>query len=327
MTAGGPNAYRGPMARGIDRGRPGLSGVRAVLGYGGYALILGGALVGGALGLRSGWSAVVVPAVLVPSVALLCGGLERLQPYTATWRPGVRSFSIDLVHALVSAFGMAPLVRSGALVLVVALGATFQGDPAATPWPDHWPLALQVVAAVLLADLGAYCAHRFMHLTRIGWRVHVVHHSPTRLNFLASARSHPFNVVLTLGAETGLVLALGANPETLAMMTVFKGCNGILQHSNIDLRPGALSWLVATNEVHWWHHSVDLDESNRNFGNSTMFWDRVFGTYFLPTDRPPRTEVGVADAAVPERYLSHLVTPFVLQRYEAAAAREATTEP
>jgi ornithine lipid hydroxylase len=315
------------VTRQRDRGRDRLTGWRALLGDHGYLLILGGALTVAGLALRAGWSPASVPALVVPAVALLCGALERALPYTATWHPDAKRFFIDLAHALTSAFGMAPLVRTGALVGVVALGATFQGDPQATPWPDEWPLALQAVLAVLVADVGAYFAHRMMHLTRVGWRVHAVHHSPTRLHFLASARSHPFNITLTLGAETIIVLALGANPESLALMTVFKGCNGLLQHSNIDLRPGALSGVVATNEVHWWHHSVHLEESNRNFGNSTMVWDRVFGTFFLPPGRPPGVRVGVLDADIPENFLLHQITPFLLGRYERRAAERTASGP
>jgi len=308
------------MARSIDTGRPRLRGARALLGYGGYAFLVASALLAAFLALTWGSLATAVPALIVPPFALTCGALERLQPYTDKWRPDARRFLIDLAHAVSSAFGFAPLVRTGALVAVVALGATSQGDPSSTPWPDDWPLAVQAALAIVLADIGAYGAHRLMHITRAGWRAHAVHHSPTRLHFLASARTHPFNIVLTLGAETSIVLALGANPEALAVMTVFKGCNGILQHSNIDLRPGALSKWIATNEVHWWHHSVVLDESNRNFGNTTMVWDRLFGTFFLPSDRPPRADVGVSDAVIPENFLLHMVTPFLLQRYEAAAS-------
>ncbi len=71
-----------------------------------------------------------------------------------------------------------------------------------------------------------------------------------------------------------------------------------------------------------------LEESNRNFGNTTMVWDQLFGTFFLPDDRPPREDVGVADAAIPENYLWHMAAPFLLQRFErAAAAGVRTTNP
>ena len=63
------------------------------------------------------------------------------------------------------------------------------------------------------------------------------------------------------------------------LLLVFKACNGMLQHSNIAMTPGFLSGILATSDVHRFHHSSDLDESNTNFGNATMIWDRIFGTY------------------------------------------------
>lgn len=307
------------MARPLDRGRPPLRGPRALLGYGGYAGLLGGAVLLGWIALQAGTSAPVVTPAVVISAALICWVLEQVAPYTPRWRPAPATIGLDILHSAASALAYAPVVRAGALALVVALGAVLYETGRVTPWPHHWPLGVQVVAGVALADLGAYLAHRFMHVSRLGWRVHVVHHSPRALHTFAAGRTHPFNVALTLGCETAPLLALGANPDVLALMTVVKGVNGLIQHSNIDLRPGWLSYVVATNEVHGWHHSVALEESNRNFGNTTMLWDQLFGTFFLPADRPPREEVGVADAIIPEHYLWHLAAPFLLQRFERAA--------
>ena len=45
------------------------------------------------------------------------------------------------------------------------------------------------------------------------------------------------------------------------------------------MTPGFLSGILATSDVHRFHHSSDLDESNTNFGNATMIWDRIFGTF------------------------------------------------
>jgi len=303
-----------------DRGRPPLTGSGALVGYHGYLTVLIVCMLGGWWALEAGMKPTTVTLVFVVGTGLLCFGLERVIPYTRAWRHTKTSVGVDVVHVALSALAYAPVIRAGALALVVALGAAVHDGMSETLWPHHWPFGLQVLMAVVLADFGAYSAHRFMHIAYVGWRLHAVHHSPTSLNFLASARTHPFNAVLTLGAESLPVFALGASPEILAMMTVFKGANGLLQHSNIDLRPGWLSGVVATNEAHWWHHSVVLEESNRNFGNSTMVWDRLFGTWFVPKDRAPREQVGVEDAAIPENVLWHLATPFLLRKFERNAA-------
>ncbi|MBK7973523.1 MAG: sterol desaturase family protein [Deltaproteobacteria bacterium] len=270
--------------------------------------------------LHAGWAAGSATGTVVFVAAIALGALEVLAPHSTEWRLERKSFAVDLTHTLATAYVVAPAVRATLAVSLAAIGSRLlHGPGAAAPWPTSWPVALQVALAVVLADFGAYSAHRFMHATRIGWRLHAVHHSPQRLNFLASARSHPFNVILTFSVENGPLILLGVTPEVLAYWTVIKAVNGLLQHSNIAFVDGPVSRVLATAEVHRWHHSVVLDESNRNFGNTTMLWDQLLGTYFRPLDRHPGTTVGVSGALIPERYLAHLVTPFALDRFERDA--------
>ncbi|MFN7951500.1 MAG: sterol desaturase family protein [bacterium] len=291
----------------------------SLLSRGGYAGVLLAALLATALLLRMGWAAGSATGSVVFVTALVLGLLEVWSPHSAAWRLERQSFVVDLTHTLVTAYVVAPAVRATLAVAFADFGTKLLYGTGTTPWPHHWPLVLQVALAVVIADFGAYSAHRFMHATRIGWRIHSVHHSPQRLNFLASARSHPFNVILTFSVENGPLILLGVSPQVLAFWTVIKAVNGLLQHCNVELAAGPLSRVMATPEVHRWHHSVVLDESNRNFGNTTMLWDQLFGTYFRPTDRRPGTTVGVSGALIPERYLSHLATPFLLDRFERDA--------
>lgn len=262
------------------------------------------------------WAATGLPAL---AIVLLVLPLERAMPYTPKWQPSWRVFGLDLLHTLVASNVIAPFARITAFALLAQLGTAATEQLGFSLWPHTWPMVLQLTFAVLLADLGAYSAHRWMHLTRVGWRIHAVHHSMSKMHVIAAARTHPFNGLLTLSLETGPLILLGVSPEAFAAWTVWKAVNGLLQHSNVDFRPGWLSWVLATNDVHRWHHSVKLDESNTNFGNSTMVWDQVFRTFFLPANRRPRLEVGVADAVIPENYLMHLATPFWLDRFEAEA--------
>lgn len=309
------NGVQGPgLARSAQ---PDYRGWRAALARGGYAGVL---LVAVGVTYALIWldaDPALASGIVAFSVAVLIWTLERAQPYTPGWHPKARSFAIDLVHSLVSAYAVAPAVRAA---LVVGL-ATLRTDAAAPLWwPQTWPLVIQLALAVVVADFGVYLAHRFMHVTRVGWRMHCVHHSPKRLNFIASARSHPFNVALSFGSETGMLLVLGAPPLVMALWTVFKATNGLLQHSNVDLRPGRLSYLLATCDVHRWHHSVVREHSDTNFGNTTMVWDQVFRTFFMPPGRRAGTDIGIDNAEIPESYLAHLAMPFVLAKYESPPA-------
>ena len=256
--------------------------IQRFVSYVGYPLLLL-LPVGAAIALMGqGHSAAIASGLPVGCAMLLILVLERAMPYTPKWYPSWRVFGLDLLHTIIAPGVLAPIVKITGFALLAQLGVAATAQLGFQLWPAQWPIAFQILLAVVIADFGAYCAHRWMHLTRVGWTIHAVHHS-------------------------------------LTAWTVFKAVNGLLQHSNVDFRPGVLGWVLATSDVHRWHHSVHLGESNTNFGNTTMIWDQVFRTFFLPSDRKPGTDVGVADAIIPENYLMHLATPFWLGRFEEDA--------
>ncbi len=269
-------------------------------------------------GIMLGWSPTMMSGLTVVCAAVVVGLLEQVIPHASRWRLTARSASIDLAHTLVTGSIVAPAVRASLLVLAGGLTSGALATAGLALWPTGLPLLLQVALAVVVADLGAYAGHRFMHATEVGWRIHAVHHSPRALNFLAAARSHPFNATLTSVLENGPLLLLGVPAPVLAVWTVIKATNGLLQHCNVQMeRSRWLELVLATPEVHRWHHSVVMEESNSNFGNTTVLWDRLFGTLHLPEGARPGLDVGIASTVVPESYLAHLATPFLLQRYES----------
>ena len=289
--------------------------IRRVIQVAAYPLLLLASLQLAWLLLNWTGSVPAATAIAVVAAGALLWPLELWAPFEPTWAPNAKAVEVDGLHSLMSALVVAPLVRGVALAAVAAAAVELSESLGYGGWPVGLPLAVQVAVAVIVADLGAYWAHRLMHLTRAGWRLHVVHHSTERLYFLAAGRAHPFNAVLTLVCETTPLIFLGAPTDVLVLLTVYKGVNGLLQHSNVDFRPGWLSQFLATSDFHRWHHSRDMAESNTNFGNTTALWDRLFGTMSLPDRSPPR-RVGVDGLELPESYLTHLIAPFRLGRYE-----------
>ena len=74
-------------------------------------------------------------------------------------------------------------------------------------WPDHWPLALQLLLAIALADLGITLVHYASHRSPLLWRLHAVHHSVTRLYGFNGLMKHPLHQLLeTLGGTLPLLL-------------------------------------------------------------------------------------------------------------------------
>jgi sterol desaturase/sphingolipid hydroxylase (fatty acid hydroxylase superfamily) len=247
------------------------------------------------------------------AVIIVCNAIiwfyEWLYPYKIEWRPSRQVLLLDIAHTLVSARVITPLIK----VFIVYMLSQFAFLNLEV-WPHHLPMIWQVVIAIILGDLTIYIFHRWMHSSDLGWKIHVVHHSPSKLHFWASARSHPINVAFTYLFEVGLLMILGTSIEALSIWTVFMSLNGLFQHCNIDLKPGILNSILATSDVHRIHHSTNWDESNSNFGNTTVLWDRLFGTYKKPSHSI--NKVGIVNHLIPENYLAHLKAPFKLDGFK-----------
>jgi hypothetical protein len=76
------------------------------------------------------------------------------------------------------------------------------------------------------------------------------------------------------------------------------------------MRFGFLNYVIATNELHRWHHSRIIQESNANYGSDTAMWDLLFGTFFWP--KKSRVEaIGVMNENYPENFKGQMEAPLV----------------
>jgi sterol desaturase/sphingolipid hydroxylase (fatty acid hydroxylase superfamily) len=122
-------------------------------------------------------------------------------------------------------------------------------------------------------------------------------------------RFHPAEKALQFLCDTLPFMLVGIGPEVLAYYFVFYAVSGLFQHSNCDLRLGWLNYLVSGPEVHRWHHSRRVAESNNNYAHSFVVWDLLFGTYFRPRDRAVE-ELGLRARDYPRRFIAQLAAPF-----------------
>ncbi|RTZ64378.1 MAG: hypothetical protein DSZ35_10310 [Verrucomicrobia bacterium] len=176
-------------------------------------------------------------------------------------------------------------------------------------WPDTWPVYTQAVLMVLSADFLRYWLHRLSHKWMLLWRLHAVHHSPHKLYWINVGRFHPIEKGLQFLFDSLPFIVLGVSGKVLALYFVFFAINGFFQHCNIELKLGPLNYIVSGPELHRWHHSVVLGESNKNYGNNLIIWDLVFGTWYLPKTKMVR-ELGLKNRKYPLDFLSQLKTPF-----------------
>lgn len=234
--------------------------------------------------------------------------LERAMPHEPLWLQNDGQLFADIAHTLVSKGSVQAVVATSGLI-----GLTHYVTPLDQPgyglWPRAWPLAAQVGLGMIVMEFGLYWAHRLSHTRRALWRFHAVHHSVTRLWVVNTGRFHFVNSLLSIAFGMGCLLVLGAPLEVITWLSAITAFFGLLTHCNVEMRFGPLSWIFNTPELHRWHHSKDLREGDKNFGENLVLWDLAFGTFFREPRRPP-LDIGIGKP-MPARFVDQLVWPFL----------------
>lgn len=231
--------------------------------------------------------------------------LEIYFPYRNNWAP-VRSDVLNDSAFMVMVQVLLPQML-GYLVAVLLIEAS---DTDLSIWPSHLPNIVQVILMIVLADFLRYWLHRASHNFMPLWQLHAVHHSPDKLYWLNVGRFHPLEKTIQFLFDALPFILLGIDESVLSLYFVFYAVNGYFQHSNIDLKFGWLNYLVSSAELHRWHHSDEVAESNRNYGNNIIVWDILFGTYYLPADQSVGV-LGLKNKQYPTSFLSQMKTPFI----------------
>lgn len=145
------------------------------------------------------------------------------------------------------------------------------------------PLGLVVVVTFLVLDGLGYLTHRVEHAVPLLWRMHRTHHSDPDLDLTTGLRFHPVEVLVRGSAAAMAMALLGAPVEVAAACSLVYGTVSLVSHVNAPLAPArieqALQAVLVTPRMHRIHHSLDVAESNSNFGVALSIWDRMLGTY------------------------------------------------
>lgn len=237
--------------------------------------------------------------------------VERVLPYEQAYNAPQGDGWRDVVHAVVNEASNAV-----SILLLPAIAAVF---PKTGLWPSEWPLPLQLLLAVAVADAGITLAHFASHRSAFLWRFHAVHHSVQRMYGFNGLMKHPLHQSFELTCASLPLLVLGMPVHIAWLLGFAVAVQLLLQHSNVDLRMGPLVHLWAVGPAHRFHHSNRAGEGDVNFGLFSSVWDHLLGTFcFDPAASPGVGELGVAGRPdYPVNYLAQVVEPFRNQRAEA----------
>jgi sterol desaturase/sphingolipid hydroxylase (fatty acid hydroxylase superfamily) len=250
--------------------------------------------------------------------------LERVAPWHRDWLHSRGDLRVDALY-LPTQVVVTALLRPLAAAIVIAGSGTLALLAPTGLWPGDWPVAAQVVLASVVREFFDYWAHRAMHEIPWLWRLHATHHSAPRLYWLNGTRAHPGEIALRFGIVGIVPLAiLGVDARVLALTSVAALAADTFQHANVDLRLGPLAWIYSIGDAHRWHHARARGEADHNYGNVYLFWDAVFGTRYVPTDREAPTEVGIEGLdAFPKDFFGQWLSPWRWSRIERRSVSDA----
>jgi sterol desaturase/sphingolipid hydroxylase (fatty acid hydroxylase superfamily) len=170
---------------------------------------------------------------------------------------------------------------------------------------------LEVGVGLVVFELMGYAYHRLAHAVPWLWRLHAVHHSSERMDWLASFRQHPLEIMLVTLCQNAPLVLLGLPLGSHALVLLLLRLNTVFVHADLELPRGpvmrVVSEVFATPAFHHRHHQ--RDGIAKNFAAVFPWLDRLFGTH----DAAPAGPVGLP-TPMPRSFVGLLVRPFVPSR-------------
>ncbi|MGV9749182.1 sterol desaturase family protein [Nocardia farcinica] len=277
--------------------------VRPLVRYGYVPVMLVG-INGAGIALAAAGAAKLWLVALLAAAVALSFAAERVLPYRPAWNRSHGDAGRDTAHTVVN-----ETLVLGSVAAIPALAALLPGTGI---WPHSWPFVIQVLVAIVIADLGITLAHYASHHIGVLWRFHAVHHSVTRCYGLNGLMKHPLHQMIEMIAGVMPLLLAGIPVPVAAALALAVAVQLLLQHSNADYRVGPLKHVLALNEGHRFHHLKWAGVGDVNFGLFTLIWDHLLGTYsYDPRRRFTSDDLGMAAKPdYPVGYLAQLAEPF-----------------
>ncbi len=191
------------------------------------------------------------------------------------WRINGRELLTDVFYV---AFGYGVIGFLSDTLVNGPLGELKEAWGIGTPWLAASPFLVQVLVVMFLFEFGQYWMHRAMHNWTPLWLTHAPHHHITQLNAMKGFIGNPIELFLI---SLGITALLDVNLNALFAAITAGGAIATYAHANVRADPPIwYGYFFTTIRNHSLHHTaLSYEDTRCNYGNSVIFWDRVFGTY------------------------------------------------
>ena len=147
--------------------------------------------------------------------------------------------------------------------------------------PNAW---WAFVLAFLIYDFCYWLDHYVSHRNGFFWMFHQVHHSSREMNLTVAPRGSW--LLKWFQPAYFLMPLLGVSIVQAAAVALIGNLWGIFNHTRLVHRMGPLERWLCTPANHRVHHGTQPKYLDRNYGQTLLIWDRLFGTW-EPEDEEP----------------------------------------
>lgn len=176
-----------------------------------------------------------------------------------------------------------------------------------------FPIWAELLLSLLALDfIAQYVVHYLLHKVRWMWRLHIIHHSDTKVDVTTGTRHHPLDFVIRELFALFAVLLMGMPVAYYLVYRIFSVFFTYFTHANIRLGKVDkwLSYVFVTPKMHKFHHHYKMPWTDTNFGNMFSIWDRMFGTLVYEDETKIHYGLDLVDDSTDENILYQLQIPF-----------------
>lgn len=181
----------------------------------------------------------------------------------------------------------------------------------------QFPFWVKVVISFIVLDFVIYMQHVMFHAVPVLRRLHMMHHADMDFDVTTGTRFHPIEIIISFGIKAAAISVLGAPVVSVIIFEVLLNGTSMFNHGNFFIPLGfdrALRLFLVTPDMYRVHHSVFPNETNKNFGFSLPWWDRLLGTYrSQPSKGHEQMTIGLNQFRDPSRLTLRwmLALPFI----------------
>lgn len=238
--------------------------------------------------------------VFIPIEKILA--VRPLSPLRPGWRTDLGYFFLS--HILVQFLLIAATSTTTPIAQAISI-------PVLRETLQSWPVWIQFIIAVFVADLFQAGLHRAYHNIPFLWSFHAVHHSTRNMDWLAGSRIHLLEIIATRSAVLLPLVVLGFSAPAINAYVILVGIQAVLAHANLRVNFGWLEYVLVVPRYHHWHHARHKDYLDVNYAIHLPLVDMLMGTFKRPPSGTWPEEYGVMKLeTVPVGIPAQFLMPF-----------------